>query len=1052
MAPFFLRRPAFAWVLAILTVVAGIAALTRIPIAQYPAVAPPTVMVYADYPGASAQTVEDAVTAVLEQQLHGIPGLLYLNSTSEGGTATITLGFRQGTDAQLAQVNVRNRVMQAEPLLPEPVRRGGVYVDQASSSPFMYVSLRSEGGTMDGTALGDFAAGSVLPMLRRLPGIGKAEPYGAEYALRVWLHPDKLHSYGLTTEEVEAAIRARNGDLTPGQLGATPAQPGQAYQALVRPPRLLADPDAFGQIVIRAREDGSAILLRDVARVELGASDYRYSSRLDGRVAASIGLKLADGANVLQTSKAVHAAMAAAARTFPAGVQYDISYDTASFVERSIWRVLLTLAEAGVLVFLVLYLFLGNLRATVIPMIVVPVSLLGTVACLYALGMSLNVITLFGVVLAIGILVDDAIVVVENVERIMRQTGASAFAAARQSMHEVSGALLAVTLVLCAVFVPMAFLGSAVGVIYRHFAITLAISIAFSLFFALSLAPAMCAGLLHAHGMPSRGPLVWFDRRVTALTGGYARCVKALQRRRPAVLALYLALALACAYALAHIPGGFLPEEDTGELQIDIELPSGATQDDTRRTVEGLERWLQQEGYPLKSVFGVLGWNSGGSGEQRASLYLSLADWEARGRANRAEALLARLSEGLERWPGRGRATIQAYNGSVLPELGSTGGLEMHLVASQGTERAALYAARDALLAKGEGEPAMRELRAMAGQPVPALDLTIDYRRAQMLGVSADAIHHALSTTLGSRYVDEVVREGRVRRVILQADAPFRMAPEHLARVHLRNASGDMVSLATFARLEWGPGETMLERFNGLPSTRLSAEVAAGHSTGTAMARLTQWVQGLDETAGTADGKAFDIRWTGRALEEQQSGNQAPWLFALSALFIFLCLVALYESWSLPLAVLAILPTGLIGAVAAIALRGMDDDVYFKVGLVVIMGLAAKNAILVVEYAEQLRRGGMAVLAAAEQAARQRFRPVIMTSLAFILGVVPLAISVGPGAAAQRAVGTGVLGGMLGATVLGTLVIPLLYVLIGQRLRRVAKVGEAASDGAPANR
>lgn len=1038
MAFFFLRRPAFAWVLAILTVVAGLLALTRIPIAQYPAVAPPMVIVYADYPGASARTVEDRVTAVIEQQMHGIPGLLYLDSNSEGGSSTVTIGFRQGTDPQLAQVNVRNRVAQAEPLLPEVVRRGGIFVDQASTSAFMYVSLVSDNGKLSETALADYAAGSVLPMLRRVPGIGKVEAYGAEYALRIWFDPDKLHAYGLSTANVEAAIKARNGNVTPGQLGGAPAVAGQPFQAIVRPPVPMTDPESFGRIVLRAGENGAAVLLRDVARVELAASDYRYGSTLNSRGAASMGLKLADGANVLAASRAVRAALDEAAKGFPAGVRYEISYDGAEFVQNSISRVVQTLVEAMVLVFLILYLFLGNLRATLIPCIVVPVSLLGTVACLYALGMSLNVITLFGVVLAIGILVDDAIVVVENVERIMRDEGVGAMEAAARSMREVSGALLAVTLVLCAVFVPMAFFGSAVGVIYRHFAVTLAISIAFSLFFALSLAPAMCASLLrHSHG-PATGFLGAFERRFTVFTARYAGWVQALQRRRLRWLAVYLALSVACGYALWKMPSGFLPDEDTGEVTVDIELPAGSTQADTRALVANLEQWLKDENYPIRLTFAVLGWSNSGSGEQRASLFITLTDWQQRGREHSAEAVVARLSDGLEHWPGRGNAQLYAYGSSALPELGSTSGLDMRLVARQEVGRQALFAARDKLLEQTRSDPVLGAVRATTGQAIPALDLRIDYRKAESFGVDAEAIHHALASTLGSRYIDEIAREGRVRRVILQADAPFRMQPQQLARVHVRNDRGEMVSLGAFAHLEWGKGEVTLERFNGFSSVRINADVAPGYSTGTAMARLTEMVRDL--------GPAFDVRWTGRAFEQQQTGSQAPLLFALSMLFIFLCLVALYESWSLPMAVLAIVPAGLMGAAAAIGLRGLPNDVYFKVGVIVIMGLAAKNAILVVEYAEQLRRTGMGLLEAAGQAARQRLRPVVMTSLAFILGVVPLVISTGPGAAAQRAVGTGVLGGMVGATVLGTLVIPLLYGLIG---RLSAKRARAATPEMP---
>ena len=1040
MAQFFLRRPAFAWVLAILTMVAGLVALQRIPVAQYPAVAPPMVILYADYPGATAGTVEDRVTAVLEQQMHGIPGLLYIDSNSEAGTATVTIGFRQGTDPQLAQVNVRNRVAQAEPLLPEVVRRSGVYVDQASASPFMYVSLVSD-GSMSETALADYSAGSVLPMLRRLPGIGKVEPYSAEYALRVWFDPDQLHAYGLTTADVEAAIRARNGSVTPGQLGGAPARTGQSFQAIVRPPAPLANADAFERIVLRAGADGSAVLLRDVARVEMAAADFRYSSTVDGREAASMGLKLADGANVLATSRTVRAALDEAARGFPAGVAYEISYDSAHFVQNSITRVLLTLGEATVLVFLILYLFLGNLRATLIPCIVVPVSLLGTVACLYAFGLSMNVITLFGVVLAIGILVDDAIVVVENVERIMREEHVDAFTAAARSMREVSGALLAVTLVLCAVFVPMTFMDSAVGVIYRHFAMTLAISIAFSLFFALSLAPAMCASLLRHGAAPARGPLAWFEARFAAFTARYAGWIQRLQRRRLRWLAVYLAITAACALMLWQLPGGFLPEEDTGELVIDVELPPGSTQAQTRDTIARLEQWLQHEKFPIRTTFSLLGWNNGGSGEQRASVFLSLTDWQQRGRAASADIVLARLTKGLEHWPGRGDAQLYPYNGTALPELGSTSGLDMRLVTRQEGGRQALYAARDKLIERAKADPLFAEVRAPAGLPTPALDLAIDYRKAESFGVDAEAIHHALSATIGSRYIDELAREGRVRRVILQADARFRMQPEHLSRVHVRNAQGKMVSLGAFATLEWGNGESTLERYNGLTSVRINADTVPGVSTGTAMARLEALVREL--------GPDYEVRWNGRAFEQQQSGSQAPWLFALSLLFIFLCLVALYESWTLPLAVLAIVPAGLIGAAAAVWLRGLPNDVYFKVGVVVIMGLAAKNAILVVEYAEQLRRDGLDRVQAATQAARQRLRPVVMTSLAFILGVVPLAISTGPGAGAQRAVGTGVLGGMLGATVLGTLAIPLLYAWIARwSATRSADAATAGADSA----
>lgn len=1037
MAHFFLRRPAFAWVLAILTMVSGLVALNRIPVAQYPAVAPPMVILYADYPGATARTVEDRVTAVLEQQMHGIPGLLYIDANSEAGTATVTIGFKQGTDPQLAQVNVRNRVAQAEPLLPEVVRRGGVYVDQASASPFIYVSLISKDGAMSETALADYAGGTVLPMLRRLPGIGKVEAYSAEYALRVWFNPDQLHAYNLTTADVEAAIRARNGSVTPGQLGGAPAAAGQSLQAIVRPPAPLATPEAFGRIVLKAGKDGSAVLLRDVARVEMAASDFRYSSRVNGREAAAMGLKLADGANVLATSRTVRAALDEAAAAFPPGVSYDISYDTAHFVQNSITRVLVTLGEAALLVFLILWLFLGNLRAALIPSIVVPVSLLGTVACLYAFGLSLNVITLFGVVLAIGILVDDAIVVVENVERIMRDEHVDAYTAAARSMREVSGALLAVTLVLCAVFVPMTFMSSAVGVIYRHFAMTLAISIAFSLFFALTLAPAMCASLLRHGAAPARGPLAWFEARFAAFTGRYAGWIQRLQQRRLRWLAVYLALAAGCALMLWQLPAGFLPEEDTGELVIDVELPPGSTQAQTREAIVRLEHWMTAEKLPIKTTFSLLGWNSGGSGEQRASVFVSLTDWQQRGRANAADAVLARLTAGLQTWPGRGDAQFYPYNGTALPELGSTSGLDLRLVTRREGGRQDLYAARDRLIARAKADPLFAEVRATAGQPTPALDLAIDYRKAESFGVDAEAIHHTLSATIGSRYIDEMAREGRVRRVILQADAPFRMQAAHLGRVHVRNASGQMVSLGAFATLEWGPGESPLERYNGLTSARVNADTAPGVSTGAAMARLEALVREL--------GPDYEVRWNGRAFEQQQSGSQAPWLFALSLLCIFLCLVALYESWTLPLAVLAIVPSGLVGAAAAVWLRGLPNDVYFKVGMVVIMGLAAKNAILVVEYAELLRRGGMERVQAATQAARQRLRPVIMTSLAFILGVVPLALSTGPGAGAQRAVGTGVLGGMLGATVLGTLVIPLLYAWIARwSAARKAAPGQAA--------
>lgn len=592
----------------------------------------------------------------------------------------------------------------------------------------------------------------------------------------------------------------------------------------------------------------------------------------------------------------------------------------------------------------------------------------------------------------------------------------------------------------------MAFFGSAVGVIYRHFAVTLAVSIAFSLFFALTLAPTMCASLLRHSAAPAHGPLAWFDTRFAAFTERYAGWVQALQRKRMRWLAVYLALTLACGYALWKMPSGFLPEEDSGEIVVDVELPAGSTQAETRRMVAALEQWMQEQRFPVRSNFAVLGWSSGGSGEQRASLFVGLTDWKARGRKDTAQAVLARLSTALETWPGRGAAQLFAYNSSALPELGSIGGLDMRLVARQPEGREALFAARDKLIERAKQDSVLGEVRATTGQPVPALDLKIDYRKAETFGVDAEIIHHTLSATLGSRYIDEVAREGRVRRVILQADAPFRMHPDQLARVHVRNAQGAMVSLAAFASLDWGRREVTLERFDGFSSVRINAEVAPGYTSGAAMQRMTELVREL--------GPEYDVRWTGRAFEQQQTGTQAPWLFALSLLFIFLCLVALYESWTLPLplplAVIAIVPTGLMGAAAAIFLRGMPNDVYFKVGVVVIMGLAAKNAILIVEYAEQLRRGGtMGTVEAATRAARQRLRPVVMTSLAFVLGVVPLAISTGPGAGAQQAVGTGVLGGMLGATVVGTLAVPLLYAAIARRLLRLQKT-HAAEHGSEA--
>ncbi|MEB0060088.1 efflux RND transporter permease subunit [Variovorax sp. LG9.2] len=1023
MAKFFIERPIFAWVIALFVIVMGSVAITQLPISQYPPVAPPAIVVTTAYPGASAQTLEDSVLSVIEREMNGSPGLIYMESVAQAdGTGTITITFETGTNADLAQVDVQNRLSRATPRLPASVTQQGVRVDKARNNFLLFTILSSDDPKIDPIALGDYASRNVLPELQRVPGIGQAQLFGTERAMRVWIDPAKLQGYSLSAADVNAAIRAQNAQVSSGSIGDLPNITGQSIAATVLVTGQLSTVEQFGNIVLRANTDGSAVRLKDVARIELGGQAYSTSARLNGQPAVGIGVQLAPSGNALQSAKAIRVKMADLAKYFPPGVKWSIPYDSSRFVSISITEVVKTLLEAIALVFVVMFLFLQNWRYTIIPTIVVPIALLGTFATLLGLGYSINVLTMFGMVLVIGIVVDDAIVVVENVERIMTEEGLPPLEATRKAMGQISGAIIGVTVVLISVFVPLAFFAGSTGNIYRQFAAVMVASIGFSAFMALSLTPALCATLLKPVDQghhEKRGFFGWFNRSFNRTAKGYESVVARMLKRAARYLVIYVAIVAAVIVVFRGLPTSFLPQEDQGNIIVNVQLPPGATQDRT------LDVMKQVEGYILKqpevqSMVGVLGFSFSGQGQNAGLAFVTLKDWDQRKEAGQsADALAGRAFGALSKIRD---AFIYPLSPPPIPELGNASGFTFRLQDRSGAGHEALINARNQMLGMASQNKLLSQVRPDGLEDAPQLQIDIDRDKASALGVSFDAINTTLSTALGSSYINDFPNRGRLQRVVVQADAPARMQPQDLLKLNASNAQGNPVPLSTFATTRWVNGAQQTVRYNGYPAVRISGSAAPGSSSGAAMEEMEKMAAKLPP--------GFGYEWTGQSREEKLAGSQAIVLYGFAILAVFLCLAALYESWSIPLAVILVVPCGVLGVLLATMFRSYSNDVYFQVGLITIIGLSAKNAILIIEFAKDLQAQGKGVVESALAAAHLRFRPIIMTSLAFGLGVLPLFLATGAGSASQRAIGTGVLGGMITGTGLAVFFVPLFFVLV----------------------
>ncbi|WP_265534476.1 efflux RND transporter permease subunit [Pseudomonas saponiphila] len=1032
MPQFFIDRPVFAWVVAFFILLSGALAIPQLPVAQYPNVAPPQIEIYAVYPGASAQTLDESVVSLIEQELNGADHLLYFSSQSSLGSATITATFQPGTNPELAQVDVQNRLKAVEPRLPQAVTQQGLQIEKVSAGFLLLITLTSNDGRLSNVALSDYLARNVMNEIRRLEGVGKAQLYGAERAMRIWLDPQKLVGFNLTPADVNAAVAAQNAQVPAGSIGDLPNPSSQEITATILVKGQLTTPEEFADIVLRANPDGSTVRIGDVARVEVGSQEYQFGTRLNGKPSTAVGVQLSPGANALSTATLIRAKMDELSRYFPAGVEYKIPYDTSPFVKVSITKVIYTLIEAMALVFLVMFLFLQNIRYTLIPTLVVPVALMGTFATMLALGFSINVLTMFGMVLAIGILVDDAIVVVENVERIMATEGLSPKDATRKAMQQITGAIIGITLVLVAVFIPMAFMPGSVGVIYQQFSLSMATSILFSAFLALTLTPALCATLLKpiAKGEhhERKGFFGWFNRRFERLSDRYEGGVSYALKRSGRYLLIYVALLAIMALLFSRLPSSFLPVEDQGYTITDIQLPPGASQNRTVKVVEQIETHNASEPGVGDSTI-ILGFSFSGSGQNAALAFTTLKDWSQRGSDDSAMAIADRANAALS-------AIKDAVVYAVLPPpidgLGTSSGFEFRLQDRGGVGHAALMQARTELLMNAEKSPILANVRESALAEAPQVQLEVDRKQANALGVSFGDIGNLLSTALGSAYINDFPNQGRMQRVVVQAEGDQRSQVEDLLRMQVRNNAGKMVPLSAFVRANWTLGPAQLTRYNGYPAIAVSGEPAPGHSTGEAMQEIERLVAQLPAGLG--------LEWTGLSLQERLSGSQAPMLLGLSLLIVFLCLAALYESWSIPTSVLLVVPLGVLGAVLAVSLREMPNDVFFKVGLITIIGLSAKNAILIIEFAKSLYDEGHDLIDATVQAARLRLRPIVMTSLAFILGVVPLAIATGASSASQQAIGTGVIGGMITAT-LAVIFVPVFFVVVMKLVKRGSAKG-----------
>ncbi|MFN3853083.1 MAG: efflux RND transporter permease subunit [Phreatobacter sp.] len=1035
MARFFIDRPVFAWVIAIGIMVAGLLSLRAMAVAQYPAIAPPAISINVTFPGASAETVQTTVIQVIEQQLSGIDNLLYFDSqASKDGAARIQLTFAPGTNSDTAQVQVQNRVQLAVPRLPLTVQQQGIRVVKSSGNFLLVVGFVSTDGSMSRTDISDFLVSNVQDPISRTPGVGDYQVFGAQFAMRIWLDPAKLVNFGLTPSDVAAAVRAQNVQVSSGEMGGLPAVPGQQLNATIVGPSYLQTTEEFGAILLRVRPDGSQVRLRDVARVEIGGENYAITTLLDGRPSSGIGIRLASGANALDTAAAVRATIDRLRPTFPPGLEVTYLQDTTPFVERSIRSVVMTLFEAVGLVFLVMFVFLQSVRATLIPTLAIPVVVLGTFAVLHALGFSINTLTMFGLVLAIGLLVDDAIVVVENVERVMAEEHLSPLEATRRSMGQITGALIGIGLVLSAVFLPMAFFGGSVGVIYRQFSVTIATAMALSVLVAIFFTPMLCASMLRPHrpGPGQRGVFGWFNRGFARLTRGYVGAVGGSLRRPVRMVLIYLALLGVLAYGFLRLPGGFLPNEDQGIAFVQVTAPPGATADRTQRALDDLARYLrEEEAAVVDSFFAINGFSFGGRGQNAGLGFITLRSWDVRpGHRNSVHALTERINARFGRNPD---ALIISSAPPAVRELGNASGFSLQLLDRGGLGHGALLAAQAELLRLAAASPVLARVRPNGLNDEAQLRIIVDWERARALGLSVTDVNATLATAWGSTYVNDFMDRGRIKRVYMQGQPEARMVPGDLDKWFVRNAQGQMVPFSAFGRTAWEFGSPRLERFNGIASREIQGMPAPGFTTGQAMDEMERLVAQLP--AG------FGFEWGGISFQERQSSGQAPALYVLSLLVVFLCLAALYESWSIPTAVLLAVPLGVLGAVFASLYGGKANDVYFQVSLLATVGLTAKNAILIVEFAREGFNRGLSLAEAAEEAARQRLRPIIMTSLAFSLGVVPLAIASGAGSAAQNAIGVGVIGGVVAGTVLAVLFVPVFFVLV-LRLFRARRRGE----------
>ena len=1039
MVNFFIDRPIFAWVLAIVIMMAGALAVTTLPVAQYPSIAPPAISISANYPGASAETVQNTVTQVIEQQLSGIDHLLYFSSNSDkDGSMRITLYFEQGTNPDIAQVQVQNKLQLAAPLLPEEVQQQGIKVAKATKNFLLVVGFVSTDGSMNGGDIADYIASHVQDPISRTPGVGDLRVFGAQHAMRIWLNPAELNNYKLTPEDVANAIKARNVQVAAGELGGLPAVKGQQLNATVIGPQLLTNIKQFRNILLRVEPDGSQVRLKDVARVELGSENYTTLPEYNGQPASGLAVSLAAGANALNTADAVHQTINRLKPFFPPGLKTIYPYDTTPFVRISITEVVETLLIAIVLVFLVMLLFLQNFRATLIPTIAVPVVLLGTFGILAVAGYSINTLTLFGMVLAIGLLVDDAIVVVENVERVMAEEGLSPKQATRKSMQEITGALVGIAVVLSAVLLPMAFFGGSTGVIYRQFSITMVSAMTLSVTVALIFTPSLCATLLkpveQGHARHTRGFAGWFNRGFARCNRAYEKAVVHVTGKRLRYFLVYAVIVVAMVFLFTRLPTGFLPDEDQGIMFIQVNTPPGATQSRTQAALVKVRQYFQQkEKKNVAGVFTVAGFSFAGHGQSSGLGFVRLKPWSQRpGAENTAQAIAHRADLYFETIRD---AKAVAFVPPAALELGNATGFDFELIDEAGLGHKALMAARAKILALAKKNTMLDGVRANGLDDEPQYTLDIDWEKAQALGLSAADISNTVKDAWGSAYIDQFIDNGRVKRVFIQGVANSRMLPQELGQWYVRNTSGSMVPFSAFATAHWTYGPPKLERYNGKPSIEILGKPAAGYSTGQAIQVMEALAKQMPEGIG--------YQWTGLSYEQQRSGSQAPALYAISLMVVFLCLAALYESWSIPFSVMLVVPLGVIGAILATWLRGLDDDVFFQVGLLTTVGLSVKNAILIVEFAKQNVEQGLPLIEATVAAARQRLRPILMTSLAFILGVSPLALATGAGSGGRIAIGTGVIGGMFSATVLAIFLVPVFFVAVRGRFKGKQPAGIA---------